>query len=1162
MGGFKSKIISSCCLMICMFAIFCSAKAKADGTEEIIWERWRGNKNQCVVDGVRYYYDINGKYARIGMAEPVDAAPEIIHIPEKLDGYIVAAIGYEGDPSIYPDENHTFEEFRRTVKEIVVPDTVTKLFNHVFGELGVLEKLTLPSHIKEFPNFMCYGCSSLKGIDFPEGLISIGDSAFMNTSLERAVLPNSVVSIGEYAFGGKLAELVLPEGIEIISDGNFEGITSKEITIPDSVKEIGKRAFSGSPQLEKVNFGKNIEKIGYGAFEQTPWLEQRETAEYDILADKILYKYNGSSDKPVIPEGVTCIMGGAFEDLPITSVSIPSSVKYIGNRAFSGCEQLKEVELPENLIQIGQSAFSGSGLTRITIPASVTRLWSDGGTGVFSECKDLKEIKVNNPLLTLNYLDFSGTAWLKARENDAFIMLDSILLRYNGNSKNPVLPKGTVNLAEMAFWNKPVAFIEIPETVKYIGPEALFRGAERVYFKGDAPDIGEDAFVNVTVPKEYAKIFYLEGKEGFDTEHWSVYKPELYKHIDIAWEQYAGHKNSCTVDGVQYYYDIQGEYARIGFIRRARTDMVRPEGTGPEILTIPAALDGYIVAAIGEEGYTQEYREDRHTFDNYQWNLKEIVVPDTVTKLYHQVFGELDTLEKITLPDHIEALPGYIFYGCKNLKKIEFPKQLTTIGDSAFAESGLECAVIPDSVVSIGQNAFGGCKDLVEAVLPEGIETIKNRTFSMTALKEITIPDSVKEIGEMVFTGAKQLETIHFGKNISNIGYGTFSGTPWLAQREAAEYDIIADRILLKYNGSSKEPVIPEGITCIMGEALMDSLITSVKVPSSVKYIGAMAFAGCEQLKEIELPENLIQIGTSAFAGSGLTKITVPASVTRLGRFTFSQCKDLEEIKFLNDLSVLHYYDFEETPWLKARENDEFILMDNKILLKYNGSSTTPVIPKGTVNIAGSAFSDKPLTFMEIPATVKYIGQTAFMDSGLEQIYFKGDAPEIGGYVFVKDSDGEGVFNYSKVYYLDGKKDFDTAGWSVYEPEIYRNHTVTFDADNGSKVITEKVYTGQTVSLPKVTRKGYEFAGWYDGKREFKPDTVITYNDGLYALKAKWKAVSEAVLEQETVYTVKKGDTLFKLAKKYNTTIAKIAKENKIKDPDYIIIGQKLNIVK
>lgn len=63
-------------------------------------------------------------------------------------------------------------------------------------------------------------------------------------------------------------------------------------------------------------------------------------------------------------------------------------------------------------------------------------------------------------------------------------------------------------------------------------------------------------------------------------------------------------------------------------------------------------------------------------------------------------------------------------------------------------------------------------------------------------------------------------------------------------------------------------------------------------------------------------------------------------------------------------------------------------------------------------------------------------------------------------------------------------------------------------------------------------------------------------------MKSRQNTSKPAPATQTIIYTVKRNDNLTKIAKKYGTTISKIAKDNNIKDVDKIYIGQKLKIIK
>ena len=67
---------------------------------------------------------------------------------------------------------------------------------------------------------------------------------------------------------------------------------------------------------------------------------------------------------------------------------IPNGIKSIDDFAFSGCESLKKINIPEGVTDIGNSAFENTALTEITIPDSITNISYD----IFQGCENLTSI--------------------------------------------------------------------------------------------------------------------------------------------------------------------------------------------------------------------------------------------------------------------------------------------------------------------------------------------------------------------------------------------------------------------------------------------------------------------------------------------------------------------------------------------------------------------------------------------------------------------------------------------------------------------------------------------------------------------------------------------------------------------------------------------------
>ena len=191
------------------------------------------------------------------------------------------------------------------------------------------------------------------GVALPETLVEIGDYAFGNcTALKEIVIPDGVVSLGRGVFDEDedLLRAVLPSSLSEIPDRLFFGCTALyDVSIPATaaVKVIGGGAFIGCEDLTSVEIPSSVESIGAGAFANCSGL---------------------------------------------TAIELPASVTSIGASAFANCSGLTAIELPAAVESIGARAFANcSGISSFTVPAGVTRLESN----LFDGCSSLSENNVS-----------------------------------------------------------------------------------------------------------------------------------------------------------------------------------------------------------------------------------------------------------------------------------------------------------------------------------------------------------------------------------------------------------------------------------------------------------------------------------------------------------------------------------------------------------------------------------------------------------------------------------------------------------------------------------------------------------------------------------------------------------------------------------------------
>ena len=129
----------------------------------------------------------------------------------------------------------------------------------------------IPNSVTSIGEYAFFACNSLAEVVIPNSVTNIGDRAFsFCSSLAEVVIPNSVTSIGEYAFSfcSSLAEVVIPNSVTNIGDHAFSGCSSlAEVVIPNNVTNIGDRAFSFCSSLAEVVIPNSVTSIGEGAFE-------------------------------------------------------------------------------------------------------------------------------------------------------------------------------------------------------------------------------------------------------------------------------------------------------------------------------------------------------------------------------------------------------------------------------------------------------------------------------------------------------------------------------------------------------------------------------------------------------------------------------------------------------------------------------------------------------------------------------------------------------------------------------------------------------------------------------------------------------------------------------------------------------------------------------
>lgn len=246
--------------------------------------------------------------------------------------------------------------------EIVIPDGVTVISNKAFSECKNITKIRIPDSVKTIGKHAFERCSGLQRITIPDSVENIEEYAFEYCkSLVAVKLAHGIKKItwGLFYCCRRLEYIEIPDSVTEIATDAFRDCTSLErITIPESVTRINGYAFIGCKKLEDIEIPESIDFIGYNAFEQTPWLENRFRENPYLIINGILVAVNPDIDKITIPDNVTAVAPLAFvKGKSPKGLIIPDSVKTAHTDAFNNCISIIlvhenvsiEVMLPDNI---------------------------------------------------------------------------------------------------------------------------------------------------------------------------------------------------------------------------------------------------------------------------------------------------------------------------------------------------------------------------------------------------------------------------------------------------------------------------------------------------------------------------------------------------------------------------------------------------------------------------------------------------------------------------------------------------------------------------------------------------------------------------------------------------------------------------------------------
>lgn len=549
---------------------------------------------------------------------------------------------------------------------VYVTDLAYGVGNYTFYNVNI-ESLTVPSHVQKIGDEAFYG-STVEQITFEEGIDTIGYNAFEGSNVKALDLPDSLVCIRSCAFLGcsDLETVNFGNGLLTIYYAAFAATGVKSIELPDSLYYLGGEVFAECQNLTHVDFGNGINGISYSCFRNT------------------------GLKTVTLPKQIEIVDSGAFENSQLTEVIFDCDKVEIYESAFANCP-LGDLELGDNITMVGAEAFAGTNATQIKLPASVTEI----SYRVYAFNENLVSVTIPDTITYINSSAFEGD------NNLSHVLYTGTMDQWcEMNVYSTELLRATLHCEAVG---NEVTTTQTCTTVTYHcsicdKTETVRKGnATHTFDENQVCTVcGYEGYWEYEVNKDGTVT--ITGYTGPDTE---VVVPEEIEGLPVTAftkELFAYNREMILVELPAGITEIPAEAfygcsaLRNVFMGDKVTVIGEEAFSGCNRLRNFELPDS--VTTIGAEAFKGV------TLENFK-------LPKSMTTIGEMAFAgcylRTDCLE---IPAGVTEIAYSAFVNCWNVRELILPDTVTTIGYYAFAGAGITELTIPASVKDIGAYAF------------------------------------------------------------------------------------------------------------------------------------------------------------------------------------------------------------------------------------------------------------------------------------------------------------------------------------------------------------------------------------------------------------------------------------------------------------------------
>lgn len=639
----------------------------------------------------------------------------------------------------------------------------------------------------------------------------------------------------------------------------------------------------------------------------------------------------------------------------MTSVTIPSSVYYLGLYAFKGCEALTSITIPNSITVMDNEVFAGcTGLTSVSFEADIASIPEK----TFSHCESLAMFYVPSGIGEIRNGAFEDCYSLTMIElpSSLYLIGDGAFSQCT-SLESIELPSALGTISKEAFAGcQSLQTITIPASVTTIGLSAFEECSSLTAIEVEESNPTYCSKDGILYSKDEKTLHCVPGaKEGVLTipygvttisnsavsackklTHLSI--PETVTTID----EYAFYGCSNITHVVCFAFTpptLLGSNAFV-YINRDETELFVPETKTAEYAATSwnwfnntvefhdEVIDGvnYRLYISGSTGFAKvralpspAVYEGEVVMPNYAKYCGEDFV---VTEISKDAFKDCEDLTSVTLPMYLTSVNEGAFAGCTKLESIDL-RDIIHLGEGAFEGcTGLKSVDIP-WITMLYAHTFKDCTGLQSVVIPN-LSYIDDEAFAGCTGLEMIIcrAPSVVPLGTDVFTDVNGDIPVY----ITDCNPADYKKDPkWSSYFHnfyENYFEQVVDGINYRFNTNLNiASVIPlpgtdkyEGdieipakvqvsgldfkLHALSSEAFANCIdLTSVSLPESLEAIHDNVFRGCINLTEIILPSTATIVDGQQFEGcTSLHKVILPETMTFIPDFMFSNCTSLDSL--------------------------------------------------------------------------------------------------------------------------------------------------------------------------------------------------------------------------------------------------------------------------